>query len=98
MRVKFKMNLGSIDADKLGLDYRECQCGMTCEVCEEVGEKLVSGNIARPVVSDDIKAVPDKPAIAEAKAPEITSESIKQAEQPRAIQQPKSNHKRHPRK
>lgn len=86
MRVRFKTNLGSIDARKLGLDYTKCQSGMTCEVGDEVGEKLLSGNLATRV-AETIKAVPDKPAIAEAESPKIAGDESGPAKpEPQGVQ------------
>jgi hypothetical protein len=46
MKVVFKVNLGSIDAKSLGLDYTKCMVGKTCDVINSVADNLVARGIA----------------------------------------------------
>lgn len=62
MIVLFRVNLGSNDAKRLGLDHTKCQIGMECEVSDKTAEVLVNRGIAMPVIAE---AKP--PAIAESK-------------------------------
>jgi hypothetical protein len=74
MRVSFKVNLGSQDAELVGgLDFRKCRAGMQLEVSDEAGEWLVSHGIAEQLETTPkpIVGIAPKPAIAEAEAPGI---------------------------
>lgn len=59
MIVKFRVNLGSIDAAQVQLDYRQCQQGMELEVESSVGEWLSKRGIAEAV----LRAVPTSATI-----------------------------------
>jgi hypothetical protein len=64
MLVCFKVNLGSNDAQPLGLDYKSCGAGMKLEVSDKAGQLLVSKGIASEVAIEavampaEIKGVP----------------------------------------
>src|SRR5690606_17914299 len=83
MRVKFRDNLGSRDAEKHALDFRVCGRGMECDVPDATGRCLVSKGFASEVSQDipavkvplEIKAVPDSPSIGEPVAPEIKADA-----------------------
>jgi hypothetical protein len=62
MKVKFRTNLGSNDADRLRLDFKQCCEGMACEVDSPVGEKLVSSGVAVDVTPPPEKTEAIKPA------------------------------------
>jgi hypothetical protein len=51
MRVTFKINLGSRDADRLGLDYSKCRRGDCLDLTDELGEKLCKSGFASEVVN-----------------------------------------------
>lgn len=61
MQVRFRVNLGTVDAGAAGLDAKKCQAGMECEVPDAAGEWLVKKGIA--VVVKTIKGVAPAPAI-----------------------------------
>lgn len=77
MRVKFRDNLGSRDAEGHSLDFRECLHGTEHDVPDAVGRILVHKGIATEVAQDtpkakvmpavetpaEIKAIPDSPSI-----------------------------------
>ena len=56
MQVKFRTNLGSQDAHSLGLDFKRCCEGMTLEVDQREGEKLVKSGVAIDVTPPAPKA------------------------------------------
>lgn len=77
MHIRFKTNLGSRDASRCGLDFRECLAGATAEVKEAAGNWLINRGIAESV-SQKPKAVTGaapRPAIAESQPPEIKTTS-----------------------
>lgn len=49
MLVRFRVNLGSRDAESLGVDFRKCSAGMTCDVPDAAAQWLVKRRIAEPV-------------------------------------------------
>lgn len=51
MLVKFKVNLGSNDAERHRLDFSKCQKGMTLECNDEAAGWLVAKGIATEVVA-----------------------------------------------
>jgi hypothetical protein len=71
MQVRFKVNLGSQDAEPLGLDFQQCQAGATLEVADEAGEWLIGHGIAEYQKSKSVVGAPQRPAIAEAESPSI---------------------------
>lgn len=83
MRVKFRDNLGSRDAEKHALDFRVCGRGMECDVPDATGRCLVSKGFATEVLQEspaiklplEIKAVPDSPSIGESDSPEIKADT-----------------------
>lgn len=62
MKVRFKTNLGTMDAKALDLDHSKCCDKCVCDVPEAVGDHLVKRGIAE-VVPPAIKAVPPAPEI-----------------------------------
>ena len=54
MRVCFKVNLGSNDAQPLGLDYRSCGEGMKLDVSDKTGNWLVSKGLASEVAIEAV--------------------------------------------
>jgi hypothetical protein len=77
MRVQFRDNLGSRDAEKHALDFRACGRGMECDVPDKTGQQLVARGFAIEVaaIPEVIAAVPDVPSISEAEEPEIKAET-----------------------
>lgn len=74
MKVNFKVNLGSRDAERFGLDFGKCQRGMSLEVADHVGEWLIGKGIAGRSADNPAKeftGVAAAPAIAEAAGPGI---------------------------
>lgn len=82
-KVRFRTNLGSRDADALGLDFTKCQVGSEIETSVQVAERLEQRGIAEiterlpqepEAVPEEkqVKAVPPKPEVAEAKPPRST--------------------------
>lgn len=68
MIVRFLLNLGTVDAKRLGLDHLACAEGRQADVSEPVGLELVRRGFAEPVAKPKpIRAVPEAPAIAERK-------------------------------
>ena len=48
--VKFRTNLGSIDASKLGIEnWRECKRDAVVEVSDKAAEVLINRKIAEPL-------------------------------------------------
>lgn len=80
MVVRFRVNLGSMDAEKLQLDYRECQLGMELKVTQDTAEWLVSREIAEP---KDIEAPAAATKVIQAvpKAPEVKAVKVKKDEE-----------------
>lgn len=77
MKVRFRTNLGSIDAADLGLDHRECQYGKAVNVADEAAEILIARGIAEPA-EQTVKGVAKSPAIA---APAVESSLAKPAKE-----------------
>lgn len=84
MKVTFKTNLGSRDAAEVHLDHDECTVGQTVEVKAVVAEWLAKRGIVEPLpepkpakAEKEIKAVPDKPAIAESKQATVVAKEEK---------------------
>lgn len=77
MQVRFKVNLGSRDAERLGLDFDNCLAGTTREVQDKAGEWLIVHGIAEQLESKLKPTVgaAQRPAIAEARSPEIQASS-----------------------
>lgn len=86
MRVKFRVSLGSRDAEKHSLNFRECEQGMECDVSDAAGEWLVRKGIASEIATPkqksvhvaempEVRAVPDPPSISEPESPEIKAEN-----------------------
>ncbi len=73
MRVKFKFNLGSIDAAIVGLDFSKCQAGMELEVNDKTHAWLANKNIV-DVVLKPVRGVSDAPAIGAVVQPTIKAE------------------------
>lgn len=73
MRIRFKVNLGSHDAEPLGLAFGQCQQGAEIEVETEAGEWLISRGIAERLEAKprQVVGVSQRPAIAESQAPAI---------------------------
>lgn len=59
MRVLFKVNLGSMDAGQLGLDFKGCTVGAEVDCDSAAGKWLVSKGIATAV---DVPKPPEQPA------------------------------------
>lgn len=69
MHVKFRTNLGRLDAESLGIDFKQCCLGETIEVSDAQGEKLVKSGVATDVTPPKAKPEPKqepKPASAAA--------------------------------
>lgn len=73
MLVRFKVNLGSLDAEPLGLDFHKCQEGMEVECSDKSAAWLLAKNIAEEVKV--LKGVSAPPSIASAKSPDIKADS-----------------------
>lgn len=87
MKVLFRVNLGSRDAEHLGIDFRDCTCGAEVDLPDSVAEILVGRGIAesrekkatRKKASDkvEVKTVPPvvdtKPAVVEVQTSEKPS-------------------------
>lgn len=58
MRVQFKVNLGSNDAERHALDFRSCLAGAELDVSEKAASWLISKGIATAVVPAEIRGVP----------------------------------------
>lgn len=63
MRMRFRVNLGSVDAAKLGLDYTKCSRDSEVDVSNEKAVAfLTERGIAEPVSKggkrDELRAVP----------------------------------------
>lgn len=63
MLVKFVVNLGSNDAEKLALDFRACQQGAELDVPGNTASWLVLKGIATVVPPKEIMAVPSSPEV-----------------------------------
>lgn len=46
MQVQFKTNLGSVHAEKIGVDHKQCTCDAVLEVSDDVGAKLCELGVA----------------------------------------------------
>lgn len=83
MRVKFRVNLGSTDASRVNLDFRDCVRDAECEVPDRAGQWLVSKGIATDVSEAgaesgppaEINGVPDAPEIGPSDEPEIKADA-----------------------
>ena len=73
MLVRFRQNLGSRDAEALGLDFHQCQIGMELQCREAAAAWLLKRKVAEEVKV--VKAVSPPPSIAAAKLPDIKAES-----------------------
>lgn len=86
MIIRLKVNLGSHDASAIGVDFQQCQQGMTPEVSDSAGEWLISRGIAEPVrevrgvaKAAAIQGVPPETPKAKSKAKEIQSSRFETA-------------------
>ena len=80
MVVRFRVNLGSMDAEKLQLNCRECQLGMELKVTKDTAEWLVSRGIAEPT-DIDAPTAPAKVIQAVPKAAEVKAVKVKKDEE-----------------
>lgn len=71
MFVRFKVNLGSVDAQGLKLDFRKCATGMEAECSDAAGGLLIAKGIATEVVAVA------KPAAIQAVPPERVDNKTK---------------------
>lgn len=62
MKIKFRVNLGSVDAAGLKLDWSECKQGSELDVSKATGELLCERGIAEPV-TETVKGVAKQPSI-----------------------------------
>lgn len=62
MKVRFRVNLGSMDATALSLDWTKCRSGEELDVNKETGELLCSKGIAEPA-TESVKGVAKQPSI-----------------------------------
>ena len=77
MKVKFRTNLGSRDADALSLDHAQCTDGAVVSVSPATGEALAKRGIVEVVEAEkpkpvEVKAVPVEPTIAKAESPAVS--------------------------
>jgi hypothetical protein len=81
-------------AAELGCRIREGESG---EVDEPIGRRLISLGIAieieQPKPVPVVRAIPEEPAIAKAKAPEIAPDAMPQQRKRPVVQVPKRKHK-----
>jgi len=78
MLVRFKVNLGSVDARHHNLDFAKCCEGMICDVPEKTGQWLVAKNIAELAA---VRGVAKAAEIAESKPAPLTGRG-KQSDKP----------------
>lgn len=88
MHVRFRVNLGSRDAERHGLDFRLCEQGMMCNVPEKAGQWLVGRGIAHEVPAE-IRAVPAMPEIGKTDEPVTMSEPAASASAKRSTKSKK---------
>lgn len=62
MKVQFTRNLGSRDANNLGLDSTKCTDGSTVDVSDDAAQWLADRGIATPVTESTKKSKGDPPA------------------------------------
>lgn len=55
MQVTFRTNVGMKDANRLGLDFTQCQAGQSLEVSDELAAALLDRGLIEP---PEIHAVP----------------------------------------
>lgn len=58
MKLVMKVNLGSRDAAPCGLDFKKAMEGMTVDVSDDIGEKMIAKGWALP---ESIKGDPKQP-------------------------------------
>ena len=63
MKIVMKVNLGSRDAARYELDFRQCVEGAEIDVSDEFADDLVRRGYAAVHVPAEINAVPDEPEI-----------------------------------
>lgn len=71
MLVRFKVNLGSGDASRLGLDFQKCKTGMELNCGNDVGGWLVAKKLATEVRQPEAIGAAKAPTIADAKPVEM---------------------------
>ncbi len=76
MLVVFKVNLGSNDAQTIGVDFKECTAGSQVECEDSAGKWLVANGIAADVT------VPKPQQTAEAVLVEQAEDRLETVEQP----------------
>jgi ribosomal protein L12E/L44/L45/RPP1/RPP2 len=93
VKIKLLTNLGTRDADELGLDVQACTVDAELEVTDIVGQKLQGSGWCEVLAPTPppVNAVPEKPAIAEAKKPAIAPAKDNE---PKAADKAKSKPKR----
>jgi hypothetical protein len=55
MKVQFKTNLGSTDAEQLGLSFLDCLGGAVVDVSQQAGDELCRRGMATPVAEPEPK-------------------------------------------
>lgn len=72
MKVRLRVNLGSMDASSHGLDHEKCQAGMEPDVDDAQGKWLVESGIAEEICGvakpAAIKGVPKRGSVEKATA------------------------------
>ena len=74
IKVCFRVNLGSMDADRLDLDFRKCTAGAVVSIPETVAKVLESAGIIEPVAWP---APQPKPEPVEVRADPVAEAEVK---------------------
>jgi len=80
MLVRFRVNLGSHDARRHGLDFSRCCKGVECDVADRSGQWLVSRGIAVEVPKV-VKGIPDQPSLVAAESELINTDVNQESRQ-----------------
>lgn len=72
MLVKFRTNVGSVDAGEMGLDFKKCQRGMTLEVTDKQASTLIAKKLAEAA---RIEGVAKSAEISHSKQPPIAAKT-----------------------
>lgn len=88
MLIRFKDNLGSRDAQSLGVDFRECTKGAEIDVPDDQAKRIVDGGFAvvvEPAASAvKLHGVPSEPTLRR-KKPDVQADDSSKSVEPEAV-------------
>lgn len=92
MRVLFKVNLGSMDAEKAGVDFKQCTAGAAIDCNDAAGKWLVANGIATEV---NVPKPPEPPRPVVIPEPEVKPEPVVEVPVEPDDDRPEPKHNKH---